>query len=91
MSRTGPLSVCGSVRSGGHDEDRHNKGAHAGPGVLIRRASGLSDSHAETDDNEIIEPERMTVAEVEAAMANGTISEGKSLAIFWRARLAGLT
>jgi ADP-ribose pyrophosphatase len=53
-------------------------------------ASGLSDSRADRDDDEVIEPERMTVAEVEAAMASGTISDGKSLAIFWRARLAGL-
>jgi ADP-ribose pyrophosphatase len=53
-------------------------------------ASELSDSRAEMDADEVIEPDRMTVAEVEAAMAEGQISDGKSLAIFLRARLAGL-
>ena len=53
-------------------------------------ASGLSDAHAEMDADEVIEPERMTVGEVEAAIAGGDIRDGKSLAIFLRARLARL-
>jgi ADP-ribose pyrophosphatase len=53
-------------------------------------ASGLSDAHAEMDADEVIEPERMTVAEIEAAITRGEIRDGKSLAIFLRARLAGL-
>ena len=53
-------------------------------------ASGLSDARGEMDEDEMIEPVRMTVAEIEAAMAGGEIRDGKSLAIFWRARLAGL-
>ena len=53
-------------------------------------ASGLSDSCAEMDEDEAIEPQRMTVTEVEAAMASGEIMDGKSLAIFLRARIAKL-
>lgn len=53
-------------------------------------ASGLSDARAEMDADEVIEPERMTVAEIEAAITSGEIRDGKSLAILLRARLAGL-
>lgn len=53
-------------------------------------AAGLTDAHAEMDEDEVIEPERMTVAEIEAAISNGQIVDGKSLAIFLRARLAKL-
>jgi ADP-ribose pyrophosphatase len=52
-------------------------------------AADLTDAHTEMDADEVIEPERMSVADAERAIANGRINDGKSLAIFLRARLAG--
>jgi ADP-ribose pyrophosphatase len=53
-------------------------------------ATDLSDSRAAMDEHEVIEPERMTVAEVEAAVASGEFMDAKSLALLFRARLAKL-
>jgi len=53
-------------------------------------ASGLTDSHGDMDEDEVIEAVRMTVADVEIAIAGRTINDGKSVAIFCRARIAGI-
>ena len=42
------------------------------------------------DEDEMIEPERMSVGKLEELIRSGGMSDGKSLAIFLRARLAGL-
>jgi hypothetical protein len=46
--------------------------------------SGLSDSHGNLDEDEVVEPMPMRVAEVEAAIAGGTINDGRSVVIFCR-------
>ncbi len=53
-------------------------------------AEGLSPEAGVLDDDEIIEVRRMSVAEVEKAIADGEISDNKSIAMFFRARLRGL-
>jgi len=53
-------------------------------------ATDLSDARADMDADEEIEPERMTVAEVEAAVASGELMDAKSIALLYRARLAQL-
>ncbi len=54
---------------------------------LCRR---LSSAFAKGDEDEMIEIESLTVAEVEKAISSGDLRDGKSIAIFTRARLAGL-
>lgn len=49
-------------------------------------ASGLSQSVGERDEDEIIEVVKMKVIEVEKAIATGELSDGKSIAVFARAR-----
>jgi ADP-ribose pyrophosphatase len=51
-------------------------------------ASDLGDSRAAMDEHEVIEPERMTVVEIEAAIASGDLMDAKSIALLYRARLA---
>jgi ADP-ribose pyrophosphatase len=53
-------------------------------------ATDLSDARADMDADEEIEPERMTVAEIEAAVAGGELMDAKSIALLYRARLAKL-
>ena len=53
-------------------------------------ATDLSDASADMDADEEIEPERMTVAEIEAAVASGELMDAKSIALLYRARLAKL-
>lgn len=53
-------------------------------------ASGLSDARAERDEDEEIEPERMTLAEIEAAVSSGELMDAKSIALLYRATLAKL-
>lgn len=53
-------------------------------------ATDLSDASADMDADEEIEPERMTVAEVEAAVTSGELMDAKSIALLYRARLAKL-
>ena len=53
-------------------------------------ASGLSDDYAEKDEDEQIEPVVISVSELESYIATGRVRDGKSIAIFARARLLGL-
>ena len=53
-------------------------------------ASDLSDDFAEKDEDEQIEPLVISVAEFEKLVLSGEIRDGKSIAIFTRARLMGL-
>jgi ADP-ribose pyrophosphatase len=53
-------------------------------------ASDLSEARAEMDADEEIEPERMTLAEIEAAVDSGELMDAKSIALLYRARLAKL-
>ncbi|MCB0324852.1 MAG: NUDIX hydrolase [Bdellovibrionales bacterium] len=53
-------------------------------------ATGLSPEYAAADDDEIIEIKRMSVSDVEEAIVSGALSDAKSVALFSRARLAGL-
>jgi len=52
-------------------------------------ARDLSPAIAETDEDEIIELREMSVAEVKAAIKDGSFCDGKSIAIFMRAWLGG--
>lgn len=53
-------------------------------------ATDLFEKKLQADDDEILEVEYMTQAGFEAAILSGEISDNKSIAIFTRARLAGL-
>ena len=53
-------------------------------------ASGLYAQVAQPDEDEEISLIKMSVAAFEAAIVNGEVSDGKTLALFSRARLAGL-
>lgn len=53
-------------------------------------ARGLTPSRLEGDEDEQIEVISMSVPEVESAIANGSISDGKSMALFLKAKLAGI-
>ena len=53
-------------------------------------ASGLSDDFAEMDDDEQIESLIISVEQFEQFVLDGRIRDGKSIAIFARARLMGL-
>ena len=53
-------------------------------------ARGLHRDYAEGDEDEIIEIERMTVAEFERAVADGSVQDAKSMAVYARAKLRGL-
>lgn len=52
-------------------------------------ARGLTDDKGAPDDDEIIHTVTMTIADVEQAIASGVISDAKTIAIFYRARLKG--
>ncbi|MBN8549570.1 MAG: NUDIX hydrolase [Deltaproteobacteria bacterium] len=53
-------------------------------------ARNLSDSRLAGDEDEDIEVVKMSVREVEAALTAGEIQDGKTMALFLRARLRGL-
>jgi ADP-ribose pyrophosphatase len=53
-------------------------------------ASGLMPDHAAGDDDEIIEVKRLTVREVERAIADGALVDAKSIAAYARATLQGV-
>ena len=53
-------------------------------------ASDLEECRREGDEDEIIEAKLYSVRAVEKLIADGVISDGKSIAIFTRARLRGL-
>ena len=53
-------------------------------------ATGLVPEHATGDEDEILEVKRLTVQEVERAIADGTLVDAKSIAAYARARLQGM-
>jgi ADP-ribose pyrophosphatase len=53
-------------------------------------ASGLVPEHAAGDEDEILEVKRLTVPEVEQAIADGTLVDAKSIAAYARAKLQGM-
>jgi ADP-ribose pyrophosphatase len=53
-------------------------------------ARGLSPKKAEMDEEEQIEVVTMSIPQVEAAIQSGEIQDGKTLALFLRARLKGI-
>jgi ADP-ribose pyrophosphatase len=53
-------------------------------------ASGLVPDHAAGDADEILEVKRLTVQEVERAIADGTLVDAKSIAAYARATLQGV-
>ena len=53
-------------------------------------ATGLVPEHATGDEDEIIEVKRLTVQEVERAIADGTLVDAKSIAAYARAKLQGV-
>ena len=53
-------------------------------------ASGLIPDHAAEGDDEIIEVKRLTVREVERAIADGALVDAKSIAAYARATLQGV-
>lgn len=53
-------------------------------------AEGLFPEKLEGDEDEVIEVEELKISEVEKLIANGEFMDGKSMAIFLRARLLGL-
>jgi ADP-ribose pyrophosphatase len=53
-------------------------------------ASGLVPDHAEGDEDEILEVKRLTVQEVERAIADGALVDAKSIAAYARAKLQGV-
>ena len=53
-------------------------------------ASGLVPDHAAGDADEILEVKRLTVQEVERAIADGTLVDAKSIATYARATLQGV-
>ena len=50
-------------------------------------ATGLVPEHATGDEDEIIEVKRLTVQDVERAIADGTLVDAKSIAAYARATL----
>jgi ADP-ribose pyrophosphatase len=52
-------------------------------------ASGLVPEHAAGDEDEILEVKRLTVEEVERAIAGGALVDAKSIAAYARAKLQG--
>jgi ADP-ribose pyrophosphatase len=68
---------------------------YSSPGFCDERlhlflASGLVPEHAAGDEDEILEVKRLTVQEVERAIADGTLVDAKSIAAYARARLQGM-
>jgi ADP-ribose pyrophosphatase len=53
-------------------------------------AGGLVPEHAAGDDDEILEVKRLTVREVEQAIADGALVDAKSIAAYARAKLQGV-
>jgi ADP-ribose diphosphatase len=53
-------------------------------------ATGLVPEHAAADEDEIIEVKRLTVQEVERAIADGALVDAKSIAAYTRAKLQGV-
>lgn len=53
-------------------------------------ATGLSADRGEMDEDEIITPIALTVAEIETAIRDEEMIDAKSIAVFCRARLKGL-
>jgi ADP-ribose pyrophosphatase len=53
-------------------------------------ATGLVPEHAAGDEDEIIEVKRLTVQEVERAIADETLVDAKSIAAYARAKLQGV-
>jgi ADP-ribose pyrophosphatase len=53
-------------------------------------ASGLVPEHAARDEDEILEVKRLTVQEVERAIADGALVDAKSIAAYGRAKLQGV-
>jgi ADP-ribose diphosphatase len=53
-------------------------------------ATGLVPEHAAADEDEILEVKRLTVQEVERAIADGTLVDAKSIAAYARAKLQGV-
>lgn len=53
-------------------------------------ASGLVPDHAATDEDEILEVKRLSVAELEQAIASGALVDAKSIAAYTRAQLQGV-
>jgi ADP-ribose pyrophosphatase len=53
-------------------------------------ASGLVPEHAAADEDEILEVKRLTVQEVERAIADGALVDAKSIAAYTRATLQGV-
>jgi ADP-ribose pyrophosphatase len=53
-------------------------------------ASGLVPDQAAGDEDEILEVKRLTVQEVERAIADGTLIDAKSIAAYARAKLQGV-
>jgi ADP-ribose pyrophosphatase len=52
-------------------------------------ATGLMPDYAAGDEDEILEVKRLTVQEVERAIADGTLVDAKSIAAYARAKLQG--
>jgi ADP-ribose pyrophosphatase len=68
---------------------------YSSPGFCDERlhlflASGLVPEHAAADEDEILEVKRLTVQEVERAIASGTLVDAKSIAAYARAALQGV-
>jgi hypothetical protein len=53
-------------------------------------ASGLVPEHGAADEDEILEVKRLTVEEVERAIADGALVDAKSIAAYARAKLQGV-
>jgi ADP-ribose pyrophosphatase len=53
-------------------------------------ATGLVPEHAARDEDEIIEVKRLTLQEVERAIADGALVDAKSIAAYARAKLQGV-
>ena len=53
-------------------------------------ATGLVPEHAAADEDEILEVKRLTVQEVERAIADGALVDAKSIAAYARAKLQGV-
>jgi ADP-ribose pyrophosphatase len=68
---------------------------YSSPGFCDERldlflASGLVPEHAAADEDEMLEVKRLTVPEVERAIADGALVDAKSIAAYERARLQGV-
>ena len=68
---------------------------YSSPGFCDERqhlfvASGLVPAHAAGDEDEILEVKRLTVREVERAIADGALVDAKSIAAYARAKLQGV-